>query len=114
MKEEERKRIRDTAEREGIELTYCIGLPPKYDVASENAEVRKAGIAYLNRLFSMIHSMGAACWWNYLFLLGLLPEHLGNYKKAARHEKYRLLSSEAAKTAEEFRITCCLEVVNRI
>lgn len=112
MKEEERKRIRDTAEREGIELTYCIGLPPKYDVASENAEVRKVGIAYLNRLFSMIHSMGGGMLGGIIYSCWPFAGASWEYKKAARQRSIDSVR-EAAKTAEEFRITCCLEVVNR-
>lgn len=42
---EERERIRNTAQEEGIELTFCIGLPPAYDVAGESAETRKTGFA---------------------------------------------------------------------
>lgn len=80
---EERERTRNTAQEEGIELTFCIGLPPAYDVAGESAETRKTGFA------------GASV----------------KYKLAAT--KRSILSMrKAAKATEEYQITCCLEAVN--
>lgn len=42
--------LRKEAERCGIELTTCIGLPKQYDVSSKDENVRQGGLAYLKRL----------------------------------------------------------------
>ena len=112
MSREEQERIRNTAQEEGIELTFCIGLPPAYDVAGESAETRKAGIAYLKQLFCMIHSMGGNMLGGIIYSCWPFAGASVEYKLAAT--KRSILSMrEAAKAAEEYQITCCLEVVNR-
>ena len=49
MSDIERKRLKDAAEAEGVELTACIGLPAKFDPASPDAATRKRGIAFLQQ-----------------------------------------------------------------
>ena len=44
--------VRQAAKDNGIELTYSLGLNPKYDVASPDAKVREGGIEYLKRIVS--------------------------------------------------------------
>ena len=46
--------IRQAAKDNGIELTYSLGLNPKYDVASPDAKVREGGIEYLKRIVERI------------------------------------------------------------
>lgn len=58
MSNAERDRLKRAACDAGIELTYCIGLPAQYDIASEDASVRKAGIAFLQEMAQMLEYMG--------------------------------------------------------
>lgn len=58
MSRPERDRLRRAAEKAGIELTYCIGLPPRYDIASPSAAVRHQGVAFLKRSAEMLRYMG--------------------------------------------------------
>src|ERR1017187_1531747 len=44
MPDSERDRLKRAAEKAGIELTYCIGLPSRYDIASPDAGVRREGM----------------------------------------------------------------------
>ena len=46
--------VRQAAKDNGIELTYSLGLNPKYDVASPDAKVREGGIEYLKRIVERI------------------------------------------------------------
>jgi D-psicose/D-tagatose/L-ribulose 3-epimerase len=58
MSAAERKRLRDHAGARGIELSYCIGLPPRFDVASEDAGARREGIRFLGEIVGAIGEMG--------------------------------------------------------
>ena len=49
--------VRQAAKDNGIELTYSLGLNPKYDVASPDAKVREGGIEYLKRIVERIGYM---------------------------------------------------------
>ena len=112
MDDRERERIYRTAGDEGIELTYCIGLPPRYDVASEDASVRKNGIAYLRELLRIIHSMSGDMLGGIIYSCWPFAGASMEYKKAAR-ERSIISMREVSHIAEEYQITCCLEVVNR-
>src|SRR5271169_4075643 len=58
MPKGERDRLRRASEKAGIELTYCIGLPHRYDIASPDERVRREGIAFLGRSAEMLRYMG--------------------------------------------------------
>jgi len=50
MNTAERKSLKAHADDKGLILTYCIGLPRQYDIASEDQSVRADGIGYLTYL----------------------------------------------------------------
>jgi len=52
-----RNRLKAAARDAGIELTYCIGLPAEYDIASEDAAVRRNGIGFLQEMARMLEYM---------------------------------------------------------
>ena len=54
----ERQRLKAHADDQGLTLSYCIGLPHEYDIASADKEVRDHGIAYLTRMAEAIGEMG--------------------------------------------------------
>jgi D-psicose/D-tagatose/L-ribulose 3-epimerase len=58
MSHSDRDRLKAAAEKNGIELAYCIGLPHEFDVASPDAATRKKGIAFLNEIARMLKYMG--------------------------------------------------------
>src|SRR3989304_3628399 len=66
----ERKSLKAHADDKGLILTYCIGLPRQYDIASEDRSVRAGGIGYLKQMASAIGEMGGgklggilySCW----------------------------------------------------
>ena len=42
--------LRKTADEYGIELTYSLGLDPRYDVSSLDESIRKGGVTYLQNI----------------------------------------------------------------
>jgi len=58
MNTAERKSLKAHADDKGLILTYCIGLPRQYDIASEYQSVRADGIGYLKQVASAIGEMG--------------------------------------------------------
>lgn len=112
MEERELRLIADTARDEGIGLTYCIGLPAEYNVASTDEGVRRAGIKYVGRLLDIIRLMGGdmlggiiyACW---------PGRDMSMELKSRMREKSVSSMRELSKKAEDNGIDLCFEVVNR-
>lgn len=108
-----RQELACAAKDEGIKLTYCIGLPAKYDVSSPDETVRKNGINYVNTLLDCIHEMGGdtlggiiySCW-----PMEVRPDY--DYKRRIRQQSLLSLR-ELLKKAEQYDINYCLEIVNR-
>jgi D-psicose/D-tagatose/L-ribulose 3-epimerase len=70
MSSAERHGLKAHADHRNVVLTYCIGLPPRCDIASEDESVRQNGIAYLQAMAKAIGDMGGgvlggviySCW----------------------------------------------------
>ncbi len=108
----ERERIAREADEQGISLTYCIGLPARYDLASPQAEVRREGIAYVRTLLEYIHTMGGDVLGGILY--SAWPANMPSYEEKQRARERSIASlRELAGAAESFGVRCCLEVVNR-
>ncbi|MBA3946475.1 MAG: hypothetical protein H0X37_18160 [Herpetosiphonaceae bacterium] len=60
MTPDERQRLKAHADERAITLTYCIGLPHEYDIASEDRSVRQHGIGFLQQMARAIGELGAA------------------------------------------------------
>lgn len=113
MSAAERRILADSARSHGIELTYCIGLPGKYDVSSADEAVRTDGIRYVGKILDCMHEMGGktlggilyACW-----PMQGIPDLDG--KKRMREQSLKSLR-ELMKKAEQYDISYCLEIVNR-
>jgi D-psicose/D-tagatose/L-ribulose 3-epimerase len=112
MSARERDRLKGAAERAGIELTYCIGLPPQYDVASPQAAVRRAGVAFLKKSAEMLRYMGHKQLGGIIYSSwpGRLPE--GQDKRAYLDRSVRSLR-EVMKVVEDCDVFFNVEVVNR-
>lgn len=113
MSEDEQKRLKDTAEAEGIELTSCIGLPKEYDIASEDEAVRKNGIAFLQQQAKAlpaagIHELGGIIYSNWP---STMPA--GETDKQPYWDRSVASMKEAIKTAEDCDVLFHMEVVNR-
>lgn len=97
----------------GIELTYSLGLDPKYDVSSVDENVRLGGVEYLKNIVERVGYMGGkvisgvsyAGWGctNIDPVLGKKPLWSQSIKSM----------KELVKTAEDYGVTYCVEAVNR-
>ncbi|MEF9896177.1 MAG: sugar phosphate isomerase/epimerase family protein [Clostridia bacterium] len=113
MTSEARKTIAQAARDEGLDMTYCIGLPAAYDLASPDAKTRKTGIAYMGTLFDCLSEMGGD------LLGGIIYTTWPGTMNAPLTDKSpwwnRSVESvrKYSKMAEDAGILCCMEVVNR-
>lgn len=109
----ERKNLKSHAEERNLALSYCIGLPRRYDPASEEEQVRRAGVAYLTRLIKAIGEMGGGNLGGiiYSYWPASMPE--GMTDKRPYLERSVASMKEAAKVAEDNQVLLNMEVVNR-
>ena len=108
----ERDRLKDAAERAGIELTFCIGLTAQYDIASEDASVRKCGIEFLKKQAEAVKCMNAKKLGGIIY--GSWPGKLppGADKRAFTDRSVESMK-EVMKTVEDCDVLFNVEVVNR-
>jgi len=112
MTPEERKSLCDHAAERQIELTYCIGLPAEYDVASEDPAVRGRGTAFLQQMARSIGQMGGGKLSGILY--GCWPTTLPMNADKRPYVKRSIASvKEAVKAAEDNNVFFNMEVVNR-
>lgn len=108
-----RRTLADIANEYGISLTYCIGLPSKFDVSSENETVRKNGINYVGKILDCMHEMGGKTLGGIIYAswpMKAVPDI--DLKKRMRAQSLKSLS-ELMRKAEQYDIRYCLEIVNR-
>lgn len=113
MSSAERRALADTAKEYGIGLTYCIGLPGKFDVSSEDEAIRKNGIDYVGRILDCMHEMGGKTLGGIIYAswpMKGVPDI--DLKKRLRAQSLKSLG-ELMKKAEQYDISYCLEIVNR-
>ncbi len=102
--------IKSAADRRGIELTYSLGLDPKYDISSEDESVRCSGVKYLSQIMDRVKKMdgkiiSGVSYAGWGVTIGSRKQQmLGQSIKSMR---------ELVKAAENYGITYCVEAVNR-
>jgi D-psicose/D-tagatose/L-ribulose 3-epimerase len=113
MSTEERKRLKDHADERSIELSFCIGLQHKYDIASENMKVREDGIDFLKRMAEAIGEMGGGNLGGIIYgsWPSTMPENITD--KRPFLERSVVSMREAIKAAEDNEVYFNMEVVNR-
>jgi D-psicose/D-tagatose/L-ribulose 3-epimerase len=112
MGDAERDKLKGAAADAGLALTYSIGMTADMDLVSEDAAVRKKGVAFLQDVSRAMKYMGGTV------MAGI------NYsswpRKLLPGEDKRILTDrafegvrEAIKAAEDNDVLFCVEVVNR-
>ncbi len=113
MTADERKALKAHADERRIGLSFTIGLPHAYDVASADASVREAGIDYLGKMTRAVGEIGGGK------INGIIysswPAALPRGETDLRPYFDRSVASmkEAAKVAVDQNVTLNVEVVNR-
>jgi D-psicose/D-tagatose/L-ribulose 3-epimerase len=112
MPESKRLRLKEAADSAGIELTYCIGMGPEFDISSADAAVRKAGIDFLKDQARMVAFMGSKKLGGIIY--GSWPGRLPNpSEKKARTDRSVKSMREVMKVVEDCGVYFNVEVVNR-
>jgi D-psicose/D-tagatose/L-ribulose 3-epimerase len=112
MSNRERDRLKRAAERQEIELTYCIGLPSQYDIASPDAAVRKRGVDFLKKSAQMLRYMGHKQLGGIIY--GSWPGKLpGGLDKRTCVDRSVRSMKEVMKMVEDCDVYFNVEVVNR-
>lgn len=113
MSSTERKALREHADRRNIGLSYCIGLPAKYDVAAEDPTARKNGVRFLTEIARGMGEMGGGRLSGILYSSwpALMPD--GVEDKRPFLERSVTSMREVMKVAEDQDVVLNMEVVNR-
>ena len=113
MASEERRSLKAHADEKNLALSYCIGLPHQYDVASLDSSTHKQGVAYLQRLAGAIGEMGGGELGGIIY--GAWPANLpaGQGDKRPYVERSIAGMREAIKAAQDNGVNFNVEVVNR-
>lgn len=109
----ERQNLKAHLRDRGLGFTSVIGLPAQYDVASEDAAVRRAGIAYLQQLAAAIGELGGGIIGGIVYSSWPASLPPGVTDKRPYTERSVASLKEAVKAAEDNNVTFTVEVVNR-
>ncbi|MBL8130370.1 MAG: sugar phosphate isomerase/epimerase [Anaerolineae bacterium] len=113
MTAEERRSLRSHADARGIALTYCIGLPHEFDIASPDATTRRKGISYLVQMAKSVGEMGGGKVGGIIYSSWPMNMPKGESDKRPYLERSIASMKEAAKAAEDNNVIFNVEVVNR-
>ncbi|MBE0690718.1 MAG: sugar phosphate isomerase/epimerase [Anaerolineae bacterium] len=113
MTPEERRRLKAHADERNLSLTYCIGLPHAYDVASADASTRRKGIGYLTQMANAVGEMGGGKIGGILYSAWPATMPPGESDKRPYLERSIASMKEAVKAAEDNNVLFNVEVVNR-
>ena len=126
MNTDDRKKLKDEAEREGMELTFGIGLKKQYDVSSLDETVRKNGVLFMKAMIDGVQEVGGCLiggtvhsYWPAVFPEGMdsklpmLKQSLKSMKELAPYAEDRgvVLNIEVINRFEQFLINDCREAV---
>lgn len=113
MSPAERKQLKEHAAARNITLTYCIGLPHKYDVSSSKERTRKRGVEFLKQMAGAIGEMGGGSLTGIIYASwpGTMPP--GETDKRPYWDRSIASMKEAVKAAEDNGVLFNVEVVNR-
>jgi D-psicose/D-tagatose/L-ribulose 3-epimerase len=112
MSNKEREALRAEGEKAGLFFTYIGGVTPDTDLASEDAEIRKGGIKFLEEQARAVRSMGGSLLGGVLYSSWSQRLPAGKDRRVLTDYSVEAMR-EAIKTAEDCGVIFCLEVVNR-
>lgn len=113
MTAEERASLKAHAADRNISLTYCIGLPHEFDIAADDAEKQRRGIAYLQQMAAAVGEMGGGKIGGILYSSWPSTMPHGETDKRPYFERSVASMKEAVKAAEDNNVLLNMEVVNR-
>ncbi len=112
MTDEHIKELKKLADDVGIELTYSLGLDPKYDVSSLDEQIRLGGVTYLQNIVKKIAVGGGRLLSGVSYAGWGVPNAIIDNKEPYIEQSVKSMK-EIMKVAEEYGVTYCVEAVNR-
>lgn len=106
------RELKKEADAVGIELTYSLGLDPRYDVSSLDESVRLGGVKYLQDIIRKINVGGGTLLSGVSYAGWGTPKDMGDSKMPYWHQSIKSMK-EIIKVAEDCGVTYCVEAVNR-
>jgi len=113
MSVNDRRALKAHADDKGLLLTYCIGLPHEYDIASATGSVRDNGIAYLKRMARAIGELGGGKLGGIIYSSWPATMPRGVIDKRPYVDRSLKSMKEAITVAEDNNVVFNMEVVNR-
>ncbi len=110
MSDARMEELKAVAKEYNIELTYSLGLDKKYDIASLDENVQKAGIEYLGNIIDRIHKMDGKILSGVSYAGWGVPDVVD--VERARENSVKNMKM-LGKRAAEYGITYGIEAVNR-
>ena len=113
MNQNERMRLMNEAEETGIDLTFGIGLPERYDVSSLDENIRKNGVAFMKKMIKAVHEMKGKMIGGtvHSYWPAVLPYGVEN-KEPIRKQSIKSMK-ELASLAEDMGVILNVEATNR-
>ncbi len=112
MSDDERKKIKNEADNQGIILSYGIGLTSNYDVSSLDENTRLNGVEFMIKMIRAVGSMGGGTIGGTVY--SSWPKQLPKGEKRIDYLKQSIKSMKVlAKIAEEENVILLCEVLNR-
>ncbi len=113
MSAAERKSLKAHADEKNVTLSYCVGLPAEYNIASADKTVSAAGVAYLKKMATAIGEMGGGQLGGILYSYWPATLPAGETDKRPYFDRSVANMKEAVKAAEDNQVFFNMEVVNR-
>jgi D-psicose/D-tagatose/L-ribulose 3-epimerase len=108
-----RLKIKEKAEKEGLALSYGMGLDKEYDLSSPDENVRLRGVAFMKKIIRAVHEMGGGLisgtvhsYWPAVF-----PRDMESKEPMLKQSLKSL--RELAPFAADHRVMLNIEVINR-
>jgi D-psicose/D-tagatose/L-ribulose 3-epimerase len=108
-----RLKIRDKAEKEGVLLSYGMGLDEQYDLSSLDEQVRQRGVSFMKKIILAIEEMGGGLisgtvhsYWPAVF-----PKNMTTKEPMLKQSLKSM--RDLAPFAEDHQVMLNVEVINR-
>lgn len=112
MSDDERKKIKNEADKQGIILSYGIGLTSNYDVSSLDENTRLNGVEFMIKMIRAVGSMGGGTIGGTVY--SSWPKQLPKGEKRIDYLEQSIKSMKVlTKIAEEENVILLCEVLNR-
>lgn len=129
MSSDEKKRLKDEADKHQIKLSYGIGLTPVNDVSSVNENIRQAGIGFMKKMIAAVNKMEGkmiggtvhSCWPSTLPAKAVdkriyLEQSIKSMRELVKvaEDNQVILNVEVINRFEQFLLNTCQEAVNYV